>query len=261
MWRAAVKPTNCPYDPNVTQWGGGGSAMTPAHRPHPPVLPPLSTCSASTWLDLCWPQNLTLSYAYFEVASDNWWQNDTSIETIVCKVKYNSSCRADHLLPATLYHMKLRAWVHPPAGSPNATAPDAVSSVGRATTGNAGGCGNAADIAAWRAAKATAKGDIQDCLGGCALNKHPQSCANTCIQQKVKVSESCAACWVAEGDCTLDHCLGPCLDPTSAACKSCSKKVRARSARPVPMPLTDAAKNCFPSCVACTGIPEWAFPP
>ena len=53
----------------------------------------------------------------------------------------------------------------------------------------------------------------------------------------------CAGCWADEGLCTVGHCLLPCANPTSAACAACSEA------------------HCFPACVACSGLPRWAFPP
>lgn len=108
-------------------------------------------------------------------------------------------------------------------------------------TSDNGNCGNAADIRTFYLTKTSMKGDIQGCLIGCI--GQGGDCAANCVHTKVGLSLTCAQCWAAEGQCTLDNCILPCLDPNSDACKQCSKD------------------KCFPACVQCSGVPMWAFPP
>uniref|UniRef100_A0A7S1C2F5 Uncharacterized protein n=1 Tax=Bicosoecida sp. CB-2014 TaxID=1486930 RepID=A0A7S1C2F5_9STRA len=215
-----------------------GASVTPT------LPPPVPTCAGPDFVSLCWAANTSLKLDYFAVVGDDWWDNSSALSRPLCRTSGgNTTCTVRGLLPATRVNLRLLAWRDTPPAKQNASNADAESAVGAATTGTAGGCGNAADMRAWRAAKATAKPAIQKCLVDCALNKDPQACAGACITKAIGVSAPCAACWVAEGDCTLSHCVFPCISPGSAACKACSRQ------------------HCFPACVECTGIPEWAFPP
>jgi hypothetical protein len=105
-----------------------------------------------------------------------------------------------------------------------------------------GGCGMS-DEAAFRDAPAATKAGIQSGLVACVTAADRAACAQSRIQEQVGLSAPCAACWVQEGLCSMKHCVLPCLQPASARCSRCSQA------------------SCFPACVLCSGMPEWAFPP
>ena len=87
------------------------------------------------------------------------------------------------------------------------------------------------------------KAAIQAALTSCILSKDRRGCAAAKMVSDIGLTAPCAGCWADEGLCTVGHCLLPCANPTSAACAACSEA------------------HCFPACVACSGLPRWAFPP
>lgn len=137
------------------------------------------------------------------------------------------------LLPATRVGLRVRQG----SGDGNRTSP-----ARNVTTPNHGACGDAADVDAFHEHWDTLQHQIQGCLIGCIFNPDKETCALRCVEQTIGFSSACSACWVSMGQCAADECLGPCLDPSSAKCKQCTKD------------------KCFPDAVTCTGIPMSRFP-
>eukprot|EP00045_Choanoeca_perplexa_P009529 m.92182 g.92182 ORF g.92182 m.92182 type:complete len:567 (-) comp14938_c0_seq1:1333-3033(-) len=166
---------------------------------------------------------------WYEVERDNWWLA-TGLEDVgnTSVTSYTST----DLFPSQTYHFRVRAWNTAGAGP--------WSSSQGYTTAYQGACGNPADAQAYYKTKKTMKASIQGCMISHAASP---SKAAECIQQKCGLSQGCSACWVDEGSCTVKNCLGPCINPSSAACKQCSED------------------KCFPACVVCSGVPRLYFPP
>ena len=147
-----------------------------------------------------------------------------------------SSTAGGRLLPASTYRMRARAR--------NAVGWGAWSAVGELhTAAGGGGCADASDLAIFHDNRSTVKAAIQAALTSCILSKDRRGCAAAKMVSDIGLTAPCAGCWADEGLCTVGHCLLPCANPTSAACAACSEA------------------HCFPACVACSGLPRWAFPP
>jgi len=143
-----------------------------------------------------------------------------------------------HLLPATTVAFRVRVSGTSPDGTPlNETSP-AVNH----TLPPRGSCGNPSDVGRFRATYDRFQSTVQECLGLCALDPHPTTCAGKCMRESLGLTAACADCWVGLGQCTLGKCPLCILAPTGADCKACSKG------------------KCFPATVACSGIPMWRFP-
>ena len=189
-------------------------------------------------IGVAWTAGATVPIApllAFELQADNWWLDAPFAPVTTCSGDGqlpSTACNVSGLLPASAYRFRVREL--------NAVGWSNFSETLVFATNPNGNCGNAADMAAFHRTKATMKAGIQGCLIGC-IGSGP-ACAVQCVHSNVGLSIDCATCWSNEGQCTIDHCLLPCLAPNSDACKACSKA------------------QCFPACVECSGVPEWAFP-
>lgn len=217
-----------PPEPNASKTGcpfDSGNAFVPTDA-KAAVTELDADYAALCWTDFVNEQRGALSKPYAVRVADPW--NDVALED--AKPLYAG--RATHvnvtdLVPATTY----RVAVQSPTGAQTEAS---------FTTKDRGFCGNAADVAAQKGAKETMKRDIQQCM---ITNVFSENSARECISRKVGLSDDCASCWIAEGHCTIGACLTQCSSPNSDACKQCSEE------------------KCFPTCVVCSGMPIWTFPP
>ncbi len=86
----------------------------------------------------------------------------------------------------------------------------------------------------------TARTAAQTCGKGECLSSSDENCARDCILAEVSMTSECASCYADFVACTIQNCLGPCLqDPNSAGCAECQ----------VP-------KGCRSTFNTCSGLPE-----
>jgi hypothetical protein len=87
------------------------------------------------------------------------------------------------------------------------------------------------------------KAAFKDCGSKCLSSSSVDSCVDKCLVNELGLSSGCASCFGADAKCTLNKCLLPCVNPTSAKCEKCS------------------LDKCGPALQSCTGIPIQAFSP
>ena len=238
LYRVRVRAAN---SAGVGASSGDLVVATSATRPPdaPTALHVVGVDAAS--IGVAWTAGATVPSApllAFELQADDWWLDAPFAPVTTCGGSGGGgqplplACNASGLLPASTYRFRVR--------ERNAAGWSNFSDTLAFATNPSGNCGNAADMATFYRTKATMKAGIQGCLIGCIGSG--AACAVQCVHEQVGLSVDCATCWANEGQCTVNHCLLPCLAPNSDACKACSKA------------------QCFPACVDCSGVPEWAFP-
>eukprot|EP00035_Acanthoeca_spectabilis_P038644 m.54957 g.54957 ORF g.54957 m.54957 type:complete len:632 (-) comp9227_c0_seq1:80-1975(-) len=221
--------------PNNTVGGVNCFRTDSPKAPGIPVLLPLPLGASGTSITVGWtvPPANGRAITNYTLQRDDWWV-DGPLSTVF--EGDDTQFTADQsMLPATVYHFRVRA--------SNAVGDSEWSDVANYSTDQAGHCGNPSDVAVYKRTKSSMKREIQTCLIKCALDPHQEDCVKNCIQTNVGLTQPCGSCWYEEGMCTLKHCAFPCKIPGSDKCTQCSEQ------------------NCFPACVACSGIPKEFFPP
>jgi len=191
------------------------SAFPGLQDPAPRMLVLPSNNSDST--AICWDSVSDIDprvVSPYELQVDDWW-TQSGFYTIYAGP--DQSFIHKELVAGITYNYRLlvRRAIGP------AKDPDAKPIIVHAniTIPNKGGCGNVADVTNFRDNRDTIKKHIQRCMET-SLNNDDR--AEKCIAG-YGLSDSCSACWIAEGHCTLRHCMPACLIPSSDKCITCSK--------------------------------------
>jgi hypothetical protein len=210
-----------------------------------PGAPGVLSASASDALVLRWGQAAERGAPVlaYQLQARDWWapsfgwvtiSNGSQPELDTRDLPLSEPLYKLRLLPAVPYPLRVRAL--------SRLGPSLWGPTFNLTLPQRGGCGMSDELA-FRDTPAATKAGIQSGLVNCVAAADREVCAQRRIQHRVGLSAPCAACWVQEGLCSLKRCVLQCLQPASAVCARCSKD------------------NCFPACVLCSGMPEWAFPP
>jgi len=206
--------------------------------PNIPILDRIPVNTSSTSITVKWsePNNNGRPITVYTLQTNDWW-TDAPLGLIYngTRNQYDSDT---NLFPSVTYDFRVRA--------ANSIGQSEYSAEVNYSTNRAGNCGNPEDAERYKATKTTMKGDIQGCLIGCKLNPGPdgeQACVVSCVEDKVGLSRPCSECWYENGECILNNCVLPCLNPSGALCERC------------------AEDNCFPATIVCAGVPKYFFPP
>lgn len=221
----------CAFNSNGSSVWGDSISFTTRPLPPPSETPELYLEDVTfeslkvTWANL----SGVVLYTY-QLQHDDWWLQKNLYNVYQGTATSYTSNRG--LLPGSMYTFRARAINEGGVGPWGKSL--------TVSTNEKGGCGNVEDLLIFFNSKTTMKGDIQKCIIECITGG--KQCVVDCIHDQVGLSVPCSRCWGEEATCTLKNCILPCTIPTSNSCTTCSRE------------------RCFPGCVTCSGVPEWAYP-
>jgi hypothetical protein len=139
------------------------------------------------------------------------------------------------LLPSIAYAVRVRA--------SNAVGWSGWSAPGAITPAVSGHCGSETQLQIWHDEIPTLRSRLTTAMMKCLLAKDLQKCAAQKLHEDLGFSFDCADCWAADAVCSKNNCNMCVFQPHGEKCTECART------------------HCSAALYACTGLPDWVFPP